>query len=282
MKQNLKSYLLILTGGFLVAAGTYFFLAPSHLAPGGVSGAAIIINSLYPGIPIGAVMMAAELILFIIGAIIIGPVFGGRTVFCSFSISGMVLILEKTFPGFSPLGNEVLVQLIFGILICAAGMGIVFNENASTGGTDIIAKIINKYFNISIGKSLLASDIAIATASMAVFGSDRGLYSVLGVIMSSIIIDKVIEGMNTYKQVAIISCETGSIKEFIVNELDRSATIYYAKGAYHGAEQEVITTVVDSKQFHKLKKYVQGIDNRAFITVNEVKEVLGEGFAQLT
>lgn len=281
MKKNLKSFLLILLGGLFVSFGTYFFLAPNHIAAGGISGAAIIINSIFPGIPIGALMMAMEVILFTTGMIVIGPVFGGKTVFCSFSISGMILIFEKTFPNIKPLGNDVLVQLIFGILICGLGMGIVFNQNASTGGTDIIAKIINKYFKISIGKSLLASDIIITIAATAVFGIDKGLYAILGVIITATVIDKVIASLNTYKQVAIISSEGKDIKNYIVDELERSATIYYAKGAYHDNEREVITTILDRKQFLKLKDYIRDIDNRAFITVNEVNEVLGEGFAEI-
>jgi uncharacterized membrane-anchored protein YitT (DUF2179 family) len=281
MKKNLMSYFLILLGGLLVAMGTYFFLAPNHIAAGGISGAAIIINSIFPSLPIGGLMMAMEVILFTIGIIIIGPVFGGRTIFCSFSISGMVLLLEKLYPNIKPLGNDVLVQLIFGILICGLGMGIVFNQNASTGGTDIIAKIINKYFRISIGKSLLAADIIITMAATLVFGIDKGLYAILGVIITSTVIDKVIASLNTYKQVAIISSEGEEIKNYIMDELERSATIYYAKGAYNNNEREVITTVVDRRQFLRLKDYIKNIDNRAFITVNEINEVLGEGFAEL-
>lgn len=282
MKKNLRSFLLILFGGLLVAIGTYFFLAPNHIAAGGISGAAIIINSIFPNIPLGALMMGMELLLFIIGMIVIGPIFGGRTIFCSFSISGMILILEKVFPNIKPLGSDVLVQLIFGILICGLGMGMVFNQNASTGGTDIIAKIINKYLKISIGNSLLASDITITIAATAVFGIDKGLYAILGVIITATVIDKVIASLNTYKQVAIISSEGKEIKNYIVDELERSATIYYAKGAYHDNEREVITTIVDRKQFLKLKDYIKNVDTRAFITVNEVNEVLGEGFAELS
>lgn len=281
MKKNFWSFLWILIGGLLVAIGTYFFLAPNHIAAGGISGAAIIINSIFPSIPIGLSMMAMEVVLFITGVLVIGPIFGGKTIFCSFSISGMVLLLEKLYPNVQPLGNDVLVQLIFGILICGLGMGIVFNQDASTGGTDIIAKIINKYFKISIGKSLLASDIVITMAAIAVFGIDKGLYAILGVLITSTVVDKVIASLNTYKQVAIISKEGTDIKNYIVDELERSATIYYAKGAYHNNESEVITTILDRKQFSKLKDYIKNIDARAFITVNEVNEVLGEGFAEI-
>lgn len=281
MKKNFKSFFVIFIGALLVAVGTYFFLAPNHIAAGGISGAAIIINSIFPILPIGALMMAMEVILFITGILIIGPVFGGKTIFCSFSVSGIILLLEKFFPNVRPLSDDMLVQLIFGVLICGVGMAIVFDQDASTGGTDIIAKIINKYFKISIGKCVLIADIIITVAASIVFGIDKGMYAILGVILNSTLIDTVIKNLNTYKQVAIISNSGEEIKDYIVDTLDRSATIYYAKGAYNNNEREVITTVVNRKQFLKLKSYIKDIDERAFITVNEINEVLGEGFAEI-
>lgn len=279
--KNLKSFLLILFGALLVSIGTYFFLKPSEIAAGGISGIAIIVNSIFPKIPIGILMMGMEAVLFTIGIIIIGPIFGARTIFCSFSVSGIILILEKLFPTVHPLGGDVLVQLIFGVLICGIGMGIVFSQNASTGGTDIIAMIINKYSKISIGKSVLAADVVVTIAAIGVFGVEKGMYAILGVLMNCTIIDSVIKSFNTYKQVAIISIEGEGIQDFIVKKLDRSATIYYAKGAYNNNEREVITTVLNRKEFLTLKEYIKNVDKRAFITVNEVNEVLGEGFAEI-
>ncbi|NMM63197.1 YitT family protein [Clostridium sp. P21] len=281
MEKKLKSVFLILLGAFLVAFGTYFFLAPNEIAAGGISGAAIIINSIFPKIPIGILMMAMEIVLFTIGVIVIGPIFGGKTIFCSFSISGMMLILEELFPKIRPVSNDILVQLIFGILVCGLGMGIVFNQGASTGGTDIIGKIINKYFKISIGKSVLVPDIVVTIAAASIFGIDKGMYAVLGVLINSTIIDNVIKSFNTYKHVAIISNEAEGIKSYIVEKLKRSATIYYAKGAYKNHEKEVITTVLSRKEFLKLKDYIKIVDDKAFITVNEINEVLGEGFQNI-
>lgn len=281
MKINFKDIFLILIGSFFVAFGTYFFLAPNHIAAGGTSGVAIIINSIFPNIPIGLLMMGMEIILFIIGIIIIGPVFGGKTIFCSFSISSLVLLMGKIYPNVKPLSNDILIQLILGILICGLGMGIVFNSNASTGGTDIIAKIINKYTQISIGKSVLMADIAVTIAATLILGVNKGMYAILGVILNSTIIDKVILSLNSYKQVAIISNNGENIKNYIVNELSRSATIYYAKGAYKNSNKEVITTILDRKQFLKLKNYIKILDSKAFITVNDVNEVLGEGFTRI-
>ncbi|MBP2033652.1 uncharacterized membrane-anchored protein YitT (DUF2179 family) [Clostridium algifaecis] len=281
MKKNIYDILILIFACFLVAFGTYFFLAPCNIAAGGISGAAIIVNSIFPSIPIGLFMMFVEIFLFIIGIIIIGPVFGGKTIFCSFSISGMILVMQKVYPVVKPFSKDTLMQLIFGILICGAGMGIVFNKNASTGGTDIIGKIINKYTKISIGKCVLIPDIIVVTAASIVFGIDKGMYSILGILLNATIIDRVILTLNTYKHVAIISSNGTDIKNYIVDVLDRSATIYYAKGAYKNNDNEVITTVLNRKEFLKLKEYIVKVDDRAFITVNEVNEVLGEGFSSI-
>lgn len=224
-------------------------------------------------------MMGMEVILFTLGVIIIGPVFGGKTIFCSFFISALILLLEKIYPHIKPFSSDILVQLIFGILICGMGMGIVFNTGASTGGTDIIAKIINKYTKISIGKSVLIADITVTIIATIVLGVNKGLYAILGVILNSTIIDKVIISLNSYKQVSIISNSGKSIQDFIINELERSATIYYAKGAYREDKKEVIITILNRKQLLKLKEYIKKLDNRAFITVNDINEVLGEGFS---
>lgn len=281
MKQNIKDMPMLLIASFLVAFGTYFFLKPCNIAAGGISGAAIIVNSIFPNIPIGLFMMISEVILFILGILVIGPIFGGKTLFCSFSISIIIWIMQNMYPIVKPFSSDTLMQLIFGILICGAGMGIVFNKNASTGGTDIIAKIINKYTKISIGKCILIPDITVAIIAVIVFGIDKGMYAILGIILNATIIDRVILSLNTYKHVAIISSKGEEIKNYIMDELDRSATIYYAKGAYKNNENEVITTVLDRRQFLKLKEYIVKVDDRAFITVNEVNEVLGEGFSSI-
>lgn len=281
MIKKAASYFIILFGALLVAIGTYFFLAPNKIAAGGISGIGIILKSVFPWMSLGLVMMSLESILLVIGSIVIGPVFAGKTVFCSFSISGLIIILERLFPNMQPLSNDILVQLIFGILISGIGMGLVFNQNASTGGTDIIAKIINKYFKLSIGKSLLVSDLTITLAATIVLGIDKGMYAILGVVISSTIIDKVIEGFTNYKQVTVVSSKCEEIRRFIVENLGRSATIYSAKGAYKSEPREVITTVLDIKGFLQLKEFIKNVDKRAFVTVSEVHEVLGEGFEEL-
>lgn len=282
MKKVIYEYFMTTIGIAFVAAGMYFFLVPNNLAAGGVSGLGIIINK-YTGIPVGALMLVMNVILFIIAFIVLGTSFGVKTIYASLGISGMIWALEKIYPLTSPIvKDELMLQLFFGIFISGVGMAIVFNQNASTGGTDIIAKIMCKFFPIDIGKALLVSDFFITVFAAATFGIKLGLYALLGVIINGFVIDGVIEGMNICKNVVIISEKCDEIKAYIMNELGRGATVYCAKGAYSNVQKEVITTVVGRKQFIKLRDFIKDIDKNAFITVNNVHEIFGEGFKNIS
>ncbi|MBZ4664133.1 MAG: YitT family protein [Caloramator sp.] len=281
MKKAIKEYILITLGIFLVAVGIYYFLVPSNLAAGGVSGLAIVINQFFPSIPVGLLMLGMNIILFIIAFIVIGSNFGAKTIYSSLGLSGMIWVLEKLYPISQPMVDDLLLQLLFGILISGIGMGIVFNQNASTGGTDIIAKIINKFFHIDIGKSLLLSDFLITLAAGLTFGPKIGMYALLGVVINGFVIDNVIQGLNVCKQVTIISSKSEEIKKYIIEELGRGVTIYDGRGAFTGEKKEVLMTIISRKEFIKLREYIKELDKRAFISVSNVHEVLGEGFTEL-
>ncbi|MBU3180239.1 YitT family protein [Clostridium psychrophilum] len=281
MKTIVKEYLLITVGIALVALGLYFFLIPNDLAVGGVSGLAIVINQYLPGLTIGSLMFVLNIILFVVGFMFIGSSFGVRTMYASFGLSGMVWVLEKLCPMSGTITNDIFLELIFGILIGAVGMGMVFNENASTGGTDIIAKMLNKYFHLEIGKSLLIADFFVTILAGVAFGPKIGMYALLGVIINGFVVDAVIAGMNIYKKVEVVSSKGEDIKRFIIEDLDRGATLYTAKGAYTNEDKEIITTVLGKKQFIKLKNYIKEIDKKAFIMTYNVHETLGEGFTDI-
>ncbi|MBZ9633938.1 YitT family protein [Clostridium sp. FP1] len=281
MKKIIKEYILITIGLALVAVGFYFFLVPNNLAVGGVSGLAMIINLYVPALSIGAIMLVLNLILFIIGFIFIGSSFGVKTIYSSLGLSGMIWILEKTCPMSGSITNDLFLELVFGILIGAVGLGMVFNQNASTGGTDIIAKILYKYFHLDIGKALLLSDFLVTILAGIAFGPKIGMYALLGVIINGFTIDAVIAGMNICKKVEVVSSRGEEIKRYIIEELGRGATLYTAKGAYTNEEKEVITTVLGKKEFIKLKIYIKEIDKKAFIITYNVHEILGEGFKDI-
>ncbi|HLR34084.1 MAG TPA: YitT family protein [Tissierellales bacterium] len=281
MNKKIKEYLLITIGMVMVAAGMYFFLMPNNLAVGGANGIAVVLHYFIPSMSVGFLMILINILLFIIGFIFIGANFGIKTIYASLGVSGSVLLLEKVVPMTGPISEDLLIQLFFGILISAIGMGIVFNQNASTGGTDIIAKILNKFLGIELGKGVLFSDLFIILMAGFAFGPELGMYSLFGVIINGFLVDATIEGLNIYKEVNIVSDYNNDIKDYIVTNLERGATLYEAKGAFTDSKKEVLVTVVDRKDFIRLKNFIKDVDGNAFITVNHVNEVLGDGFKNI-
>lgn len=281
MKNKIKEYLLITIGMIIVAIGLHFFLMPQKLVVGGANGLAIVLHSWIPMISIGALMIIINIVLFIVGFFAIGSNFGIKTIYASLGTSITVSLLGTLVPINKAITNDIILQLIFGVLISGIGMGIVFNQNASTGGTDIIAKIINKFFGIGLGKAVLISDFIITLGALFTFGVELGMYSLLGIIINSFVIDSTIEGISVSKEVNIVSKYSNDIKTYIVNELERGATIYFAEGAYTGEEKSVIVTVLDTRDFIKLKSYIKDIDKDAFVRVSNVYEVLGDGFKNI-
>ena len=280
-KAFLKKFSLINVGVLLVAAGFYYFMDPNNLAPGGVTGLSKVINYYVPQVPLSVTLLILNTILFIIGISFIGKEFGVLTIYSFVALSVYMRIMEIVTPLQGSLTGDVLIELIFGSAITAVGLALVFNQGTSTGGTDIIAKILNKYFHMDIGKGLLVADTFVTIFAITAFGLGKGLYSVLGVFMVGYLIDSFIEGFNINKKIEIITCEGEKIKKFIIEDLDRSATLYVATGAYSGEEKEIITTVVGKKQFIKLKSYIKDIDKKAFIITYNVHETVGEGFKSI-
>lgn len=278
MKFNLKRFIYINVGLLIMTVGLYFFLMPSNLAVGGATGLAMILNYLVPSIPMGIILAILNIVLFVIAFIAIGKDFGGYTIYSSFAFSAMIAIFEYIVPMKGPFTDDLFINLIFGILISGVGMGIVFNEDASTGGTDIIAKIINKYTGIAMGKSLLISDFLIVLFASFVYGARLGMYALLGIIINSFVIDKIISGFNVKMNMMIISKELDNINDFILNEIGRGTTIYIAIGGYSKEERRIINTIVSRSEYVRIRDYIRSVDNKAFISVSHITEVEGEGF----
>ncbi|MCX8130411.1 MAG: YitT family protein [Clostridia bacterium] len=279
--SRLKEFILINLGLILVASGIYLFKIPNNFATGGVSGIAIILDSYFPFAPVGSLMLTINIVLIGIGFWFMGFNFGSKTIYSSLALSAMVWLMEKFCPINKPLTGEMMLELVFAILLPAVGSAIVFNQNASTGGTDIVARILNKYTHINVGKTLLLSDFAITVTALFVYGIKIGMYSILGLILKGFVIDLVLEGMNICKQMVIVSSKPDEVKNFIINNLGRGATIYKATGAFTNEEKQVITTVLNRKQAIKLRVFIKGIDTRAFITISNTSEIIGKGFRNI-
>lgn len=263
------------------AAGFYFFLAPSKIAAGGINGLALVINHYFPALPLGLLVLILSIILLSIGFLLIGASFGVKTIYCSIAIPVMIWLLEHIYPLRGPLTQDLLVQLIFGVFISGIGLAILFNQNASSGGTDIAARILYKYYQMNMGKGLFAIDFFIVLSAAATFGIEKGLYALLGVILYGFTLDYIIEGIDTSQQVTIITRESEQVRQFIVEQLERGATIYQAQGAYAGEERQVLVTIVKRREYIRLRNYIRNLDAHAFITVQTTHQVLGEGFAPL-
>lgn len=275
-KGNFKDFVLITIGILLVAISVVYFFDPNNIAAGGITGLAIVINHYIPFISIGPLVLMMDGVLFIIALILIGPKFGAKSIYCSLLLSTSMWVMQKFLP--FNVTDDLMLATIFGTLIAAGGMAIVFNANASSGGTDIIAKILNKFFHFDIGKSLLMVDFLVTLLGAITFGIKMGLYGLLAVIINGVVIDKIVAGFKVKSEITIISEKNKEISKYILKDLERGCTFIKGVGGFTGKDTAMLYTVLDRSEFIKLKKHISKIDKFAFITVGEVHEVMGEGF----
>jgi uncharacterized membrane-anchored protein YitT (DUF2179 family) len=222
--------------------------------------------------------LVMNVILLIAGLIFLGRRIIGKSVYCSIMLSVMIWGLEVLLPLNAPLTNQKLLELIFGVFLPGAGIALVFHYGATTGGTDIIAKILNKYLKIKISVAVLCSDFLVALAAGFVFGVEVGLFSIFGVCLKSFVLDSVLENLHISKNIVVISKEHQKIERFIIEQIERDATIHQARGVYTNEEKTVITTILSSHQAVKLQKFIKSVDSSAFITISNSSKIIGKGF----
>jgi len=278
MKKKITDFMMINLGLFLTAAGIHLFKVPNKFATGGVSGLAIIFEKFFSNVSVGTLMMIINILLIIISFIFLGFQFTSNSIYSSIMLSFFVWALDKIYPISEPLTGDTFLELIFGIILPAVGSAIVFNRNSSTGGTDIVAKILVKRTSLHIGKTLLITDFIITVFAGVAYGLRIGLYSILGVMIKGFLIDIVIESINISKQMMIVSCKYEEIKKYIIEELKRDATVYRAYGAFTNEEKDVICAVLSRRQAVKLKNFIKEIDKKAFIYITNTSEIIGKGF----
>lgn len=279
--MNVKRFLIITFGLLIMSVGLHFFLFPANLASGGLSGLALLINAVVPNIPIGVVMLIGNIVLFILAFLMIGPEFGGYTIYSSLMLSFMISLFEKLWPLSGPLVDDILLNLTFGTLIPAIGMGIIFYQNSSTGGTDILAKILSRKTSLDIGKALLVVDFFIIVGAIGIFGLRLGLYALIGVILNSFVIDYVITGFTTRIYITIISEHWEPINRYIIDEIDRGTTLYVAEGGYQYAPKRVIHTITSKREYINIRSFIRTVDPKALVSTHFEHEVFGEGFKHM-
>nr|WP_312576386.1 YitT family protein [Sedimentibacter sp.] len=278
--QTIKEYILVTIGTLIVALGVYYFLVPENLAAGGVSGLAIVLNNYIP-MSISVINFGLNIILLIIGFLFIGFEFGGKTIFSVVVFSLSMFLMESIYPATTPITDEILLNLICGIVISAIGLSLVFNQNASTGGTDIIAKIFNKYFNLDMGTGLMAADVVVVISSLFTYGLKTGIVGAFGWFLNGIVVNYFIDGFSIKREVVIITKNPDEIKNFIFSKIERGITVYKAEGGYTKENKDVIVTTVSKGEYFMLKKELKNLDPDAFVTVRTVHEVIGSGFQKL-
>ncbi|MEY8369991.1 YitT family protein [Aerococcaceae bacterium 50-4] len=275
---DFQQIFVITLGTLSMTIGLYFFLVPDSLVGGGTGGMAQVLAPFVP-IPYSVVLFAINLVLLAVGIMVIGKEFGGTTLYSVILYSGFYAIFEQFAPVTAGVAEDPLVNLILGQVLLSSGVALVFNAGATTGGVDILAKIMNMYLPVTFATGVMICDLTILLANMLVFGIERGLYATIGVLLANVVVDRVITGGSARYNVNITSEVGGEINDFILTDLARATTIYTAKGGYTKKARAVITTVVDREELLRLKNHVTETDGDAFMYVSPVSEVTGRGFS---
>ena len=271
--KDLAKEALILTGAdAIVAAAVYFFLVPSHTSVSSISGLGIVLSNFIP-LPLSAITMIMNVVLLIIGFITCGKEFGAKTVYTSVMLSVFLALFEALFPYAGSLTGSQELDVLCYILVVSIGISILFNRNASSGGLDIVAKIMNKYLHIELGKAMSLSGMCVALSAALVYDKKTVVLSVLGTYFNGIILDYFIFDYNKKRRVCIITEKEEALRQFIINDLHSGATIYEAIGAYNFEKHNEIITIVDKSEYQKLMSFINREDPKAFITIYNVSSM---------
>lgn len=256
----------------IIAVAVYFFLVPSHTSISSMSGLGIVLSNFVP-LPLSAITMILNVVLLIIGFFTCGKEFGLKTVYTSVMLPVFLGIFENIFPNTVSITNSQELDVLCYILVVSVGLSILFNRNASSGGLDIVAKIINKYFHMELGKAMSLSGMCVALSAALVYDKKTVVLSVLGTYFNGIVLDHFIFDHNIKRRVCIITKKEEELRQFIVRDLHSGATIYEAIGAYNMEKRNEIITIVDKGEYQKLMKYINQEDPEAFITVYTVSDM---------
>ena len=273
VKRIIKEYALITFGAVVAAAAIYFFMLPSHVAIGSGSALAMVLSNFIP-LPVSMISLSLNIIFLILGFILIGPEFGAKTVYTTILVPISLGVFEIFFPNFQSLTEDPLIDMICYLLIVGVAMAILFSNNASSGGLDIVAKIMNKYLRMELGTAISVSGLAVALTTIFAYDTKTVVLSLLGTYLSGIVVDRFIFGLNIKRRVCILSQDhTQEIVDYILHELHSGASLYDVIGAYDNITRREILTIVDNNEYRKLMGFVKNTDPKAFVTVYSVNEL---------
>lgn len=272
-----KEYALLTLASVLLIISTWLFKYPNNFTFGGITGLSIVLSRIFE-VPASTLNLVMNAVLLVIGVVVLGKGFAGKTLYVTILSTVGLSALDKIYPITTPLTDEPVIELLFAVAIPAIASAILFNMDASSGGTDIVAMLLKKYTTMEIGTAIFAVDIIITLSAFVAFDFATGLYSVTGLMAKTLIMDGAIENMNLCKYFTIITTNPKPICDFIHHELHRSATIYKAEGAYSHTEKNIVLVVLKRSQAVRLRRFIKEIEPTAFMMITNSSEIIGKGF----
>ncbi|WP_204247453.1 YitT family protein [Flavonifractor sp. An4] len=262
----------------MISVGVYCFKFPNNFSMGGVSGLSILLGKVLPVLSASSYNTIINVLFLILGFLMLDKSFGFRTVYCSLLSAGLIQVFSWVWPLTAPLTDQLMLELFFAVILPALGAAILFNIDASSGGTDIAAMILKKYSGLDVGTALLISDVAIAAAALFVFDATAGLCSLLGLALKSVLVDSAIESLNRRKAFFVITSDPEHVCDYVTHTLVRGATVWTAQGAYTHDVHHVVLTVLSRGQAVALRRHLKQVDPHAFMIVANSSEIFGKGF----
>jgi uncharacterized membrane-anchored protein YitT (DUF2179 family) len=272
IKNIIKEFVIITFGAILAATAIYFFMLPLNIAIGSGSAIAMMLSTFIP-LPVSMLSLGLNVILLIIGFILIGSEFGIKTVYAAILVPLVIGLYEIIFPNFESLTNDPVVDVICYTIVVGMGMALLFSCNASSGGLDIVAKILNKYTHMDIGTSVSVSGVVVAAASFFFYDTKIAVISILGTYFGGMVVDKFIFGLNIKRRVCVISDRLDDIVKFVLHDLHSGATINEIIGAYDMTRRREVIVIVNKQEYKRLMDFVKKLDPKAFVTVYAVNEI---------
>ncbi|MBQ3090270.1 MAG: YitT family protein [Oscillospiraceae bacterium] len=272
IRTTVKEYAVITLGTVIVAVSVYFFMLPSHVSVGSGSALAMVLSNFIP-LPVSTITLIMNTGLLVIGFLLIGPEFGAKTVYSTILMPLVLGIFERVFPDFQSITQDPLLDVICYILVVGIGLAILFSRNASSGGLDIVAKIMNKYLRMDLGQAMSLSGMVVALSSALCYDSKTVVLSVLGTYFGGMVVDHFIFGLNIKRRVCVISEQLDTIVNFVLHDLHSGATLNEIIGAYDNTPRKEMIAIVNKQEYRKLMDYIRRTDPKAFVTVYSVNEV---------
>ena len=270
--KTMRDYGMLTIGTVIVGMAVFFFMLPSQVPVGSAAALAMMLSTVIP-LPVSAITMIMNVGLLLIGFVLIGPEFGIKTVYCTVLLPVVIGVFEFLLPNFQSITQDPLLDMVSYILLVGVGLAILFPQNASSGGLDVVAKILNKYLHMEMGKAMATAGIAVALSSAVCYDSKTVVLSVLGTYFGGIVVDHFIFGFHIKRRVCVISSKLDQIVEFVLHELHSGATLNEIIGAYDNTPRREMITIVDKDEYKKLMDFIRKTDPKAFVTVYSVNEM---------